>query len=38
MWDAPKANLKCPKYAHQAPQKMLIHLDSWTMVMEVEIG
>jgi len=30
-------NYAC-KNAHQAPQKTLIHSDSWTMVMEVEIG
>jgi len=37
-WDAPNVWLKSQMSAHQTPQKTLIHIDSWTMVMEVEIG
>ena len=37
MGDEPNVGLRCLLHAHQIPQRVLVHFDSRTVVMEVEI-
>ena len=37
MWDEPDVGLKCLSSAQFDPKKVLVHTDSRTVVMEVEI-
>ena len=37
MWDEPNIMLKCQNDRSKNPKKVLIHFDSWNVVMEVEI-
>ena len=37
MWDEPNVWLRCQVLAHQTPQRVLVHIDSRTVAMEVGI-